>query len=118
MRQLQRLTHFLAAGLLLSGLSATMFAQKAPEDQNQRDRMTNQTTITGCLNKDASGTYTLTDEKTGEKTIVAGTPDLEKHSANHRVTLTGTTSTDPNGKSIFEVSKIKHMSASCKAESQ
>ena len=77
MRQLQRLTHFLAAGLLLLGLSATMFAQKAPEDQNQQTRMTNQATITGCLNKDASGTYTLTDEKTGEKTIVAGTADLD-----------------------------------------
>jgi hypothetical protein len=74
--------------------------------------------MTGCLNKDSSGAYTLTDEKTGTKTAVSGPGDLEKHSANHTVTLTGTEKKDPNGKVIFEVAKIQHVSASCKAPSQ
>src|SRR5689334_19728629 len=58
-------------------------------DEN-RDRMqAEQTSITGCLNKDSSGVYQITDEATGVKTTVSGTADLEKHSANHKVKLTG-----------------------------
>ena len=83
-----------------------------------QDPQKNETTMTGCLNKDSSGGYTLTDEKTGAKTAVTGPPDLEKHSANHTVTLTGTEKKDPNGKVMFEVTKIQHVSTSCKAPSQ
>ena len=114
MRQLQRLTRLLAAGLLLSGLSVCLFAQDPPA----QDRPAKATTITGCLNKDASGAYVLTDENTGTKTPITGTADLEKHSANHRVTLTGTTKTDPAGNPVFEVSKIQHMATTCKAPGQ
>jgi hypothetical protein len=77
-----------------------------------------ETTMTGCLSKDASGSYILADETSGVKTTVTGPSDLEKHSANHKVTLTGATKTDANGKSVFEVTKIQHVSASCKAPSQ
>lgn len=115
MRQL--MTRLLVLGLLVSGLCASrMFAQDQ-SDKSQRDRMKNETTITGCLNKDSSGNYTLTDEKTGVKTTVTGPSDLEKHSANHRVTLTGAEKTEA-GKAVFEVSKIQHLSTSCKAPSQ
>jgi hypothetical protein len=40
-----------------------VFAQ-AKDDNQQADRQKNETTITGCLTKDASGGYTLADEKT------------------------------------------------------
>jgi hypothetical protein len=101
-------------GLLLASFSAGIFAQDK-SDQSQRDRQKAETTMTGCLNKDA-GAFLLTDEKSGAKTAVTGAADLEKHSANHRVTLTGTAKTDASGKPIFEVSKIQHMGTSCKVQ--
>jgi len=116
MKKVQQLTRLLTIGLLLSG-SAVMFAQDQ-QDKDQRDRMNNAGTLTGCLNKDASGAYTLTDETTGVKTTVSGVPDLEKHSANHKVTLTGAAKTGADGKPIFEVSKLKHVSDTCKVPSQ
>jgi len=104
-------------GMLVSGLSVGIYAQEG-QDKNQRDRMSNSSTLTGCLNKDASGAYTLTDETTGVKTTVSGAPDLEKHSANHKVTLTGSSKTGADGKAIFEVTKLRHVSETCKAPSQ
>jgi hypothetical protein len=112
-----RSIQLVAAALLLSGLSTATFAQEK-SDKNQRDRQRSETALTGCLNKDASGAYTLTDEKSGAKTVVTGPADLEKHSANHRVTLTGATKADAGGTPVFEVSKIQHISTSCKAPSQ
>jgi len=116
MRQLH-LIRLLAAGLLLSGLSAGLFAQD-DQEKDKRDRTKTETTMTGCLNKDTSGDFVLTDEKTSVKTTVTGPADLEKHSANHRVTLTGAAKTDPSGKQVFEVTKIQHMATTCKAASQ
>jgi hypothetical protein len=115
MRPLQKVTRLLAAGLLLSGLSLAVFAQ---DQEKSRDRLKKETTMTGCLNKDTAGNYTLTDENTGVKTAVSGPTDLEKHSANHKVTLTGATKVDASGNPVFEVSKIQHVSPSCKAPSQ
>lgn len=70
------------------------------------------TTLTGCLSKgEAADTYLITDEKTGTKTQVAGTAELEKHSANHKVTLTGTRGSD----NTFTATKIQHVAASCQA---
>src|SRR5437762_1640782 len=107
-----RMTHLAVLGLMISGLFAgRMFAQ----DSNRRDRVKDETTMTGCLSKGSAGNYTLTDDKTGVKTTVTGPSDLEKHSANHKVTLTGTAKTDASGAPVFEVSKIHHVSASCKA---
>jgi hypothetical protein len=117
MRQLQKLTGLLAAGLFLSGFCISVFGQDQDE-KKQPDGLKQETTMTGCLTKDASGNYTLTDEKTAAKMTVTGPSDLEKHSAGHKVTLTGTTKTDASGNSAFEVSKIKHVSATCKAPSQ
>ena len=107
MRQMIRL---LACGLIVFGICANNVFAQAPQKS--------ETALTGCMNKDSSGGYTLTDEKTGAKTVVTGPSDLEKHSANHRVTLTGAEKTDTNGKTIFEVTKIQHVSTSCKAPSQ
>ena len=116
MTQFRRMTRLLAAGLMFSGLTVGMFAQDQEDkqkDKNERDRMA-ASTLTGCLNKDDSGGYMLTDESTGIKTAVTGAPDLEKHSANHKVSLTGMAKTDASGKSVFEVTKIKMVSATCK----
>jgi hypothetical protein len=117
MRKIQQVTRLLAIGLLLSGLSAGVFAQDQ-QDRNQRDRANTASTLTGCLSKDASGAYTLTDETTGVKTTVSGAADLEKYSSNNKVTLTGTAKTGADGKPIFEVSKLKHVSDTCKAPGQ
>jgi hypothetical protein len=117
MRNFQKAVRLLTAGLLFSGLCMTVFAQapQAQDDKNQRDRAANGSAITGCLSKDTSGGYVIADEKTGAKTTVMGSTDLEKHSANHKVTLTGAAKSDPSGKQVFEVSKVTHVSDSCKA---
>jgi hypothetical protein len=44
--------------------------------------------------------------------MVTGNADLEKHSGNHKVRLTGT-ETSSTGAPTLEVSKIQHISASC-----
>lgn len=115
MRQIRSAMRLLTAGVLLSGLSAIMFAQEAQDPKNQRDRLKDETAITGCLTKDASGSYMIADEKSGVKTTVTGSADLEKHSANHTVTLTGVTKNDASGKPVFEVSKVTHVANTCKA---
>jgi hypothetical protein len=119
MRQLGQVTRLLAAALLLSGLSVSIYAQEK-QDQGKRDRTKNEmTTMTGCLAKDATGGYVLTDEATGVKTAVIGPTDLEKHSANHKVTLTGAAKAGAaGGQPVFEVSKIQHVSPTCKAPAQ
>ena len=118
MREFYRIRRIGALGLAIAGLFAgTMFAQ-GPDDSNRRDRIKNETTMTGCLSKGSAGNYRLTDEKTGVMTTVTGPANLEQHSADHRVTLTGTTKTDASGNQVFEVSKIQHLSPSCKAPSR
>jgi hypothetical protein len=117
MRKFHQFTHLLAVGVLLTGLSAGLFAQDQ-QDKDQRDRMANATTLTGCLNKDASGAFMLTDETTGVKTTVTGAADLEKYSGNHKVTLTGAAKNDASGKPIFEVAKLKHVADTCKVPGQ
>ena len=69
--------------------------------------------MTGCLTKDASGEYVLANDA-GERVIVKGASDLEKHSANHKVTLHGTQKTE-NGKIIFEAEHVTHVANSCVA---
>jgi hypothetical protein len=69
--------------------------------------------MTGCLTKDATGQYTL--ESAGNRTPVRGTADLEKHSSNHKVTLHGSQKTT-DGKTVFEVEKLEHVSDTCVAE--
>ena len=72
-------------------------------------------TITGCLSKgERTGEYVLTDEKTGEKTIVKGLAELDKHAANHKVTLTGKRTTKGD-QTVFEATAIKHIAATCLA---
>jgi len=101
------------------GLSTVSFAQQPPaqpgqqRQQGERQR-TDDSTITGCLDKGTStGQYVLTD-KAGTKTnVTAGAGvELEKHAANHTVRLTGTKGTD----GTFTASKVEHVSATCQAK--
>ena len=69
--------------------------------------------VTGCLTKTTGGEYHLTDES-GKKVTVAGSADLEKHAANHRVILHGTSKME-GGKTIFRVDRIEHVADSCVA---
>lgn len=95
---------------ILVSLSPAAYSQDANRTNPREGK---ETTITGCLTKSANaGEYVLTDEKTGATTTVMGPSTLEKHSANHKVELTGTESTQ-GGKTMMHVSKIRHISDSC-----
>jgi hypothetical protein len=99
---------FLLAGVLL--------AQEPPKESTTA-KSQQETTLTGCLNKGAGpAQYVLTDQSTGNKTPVTGTSDLEQHAMNHTVKLTGGTRTD-NGRAVFTVTKVEHISATCAAPS-
>ena len=109
----------MAAGTLLS-LATGVFAQQADAPSGAQDKQKSAgaaTTMTGCLSKDATGSYVLTDENTGAKTTVTGVSDLEKHSANHKVTLTGS-SRENGGQQVFEATKLHHVSDTCKGKTQ
>jgi hypothetical protein len=69
-------------------------------------------TVTGCLTKGASaGQYTITDQKTGEKTPIAGPDQLDKY-VNQTVRLTGTMDSQGQEK-IFKPDSISQVSATC-----
>ncbi len=67
----------------------------------------------GCLTKDSAGSYMLQSED-GKKVEVMGSEDLEKHSANHKVILHGSEKTH-DGKTMFHVERVEHVSTSCSA---
>lgn len=85
--------------------------QQAPQQRGERQRTTDDSTLSGCLAKGTeTGQYVLTD-KAGTKTSVtaAAGVELEKHAANHTVRLIGSKGTDGS----FAVSKVEHVSATC-----
>jgi hypothetical protein len=96
--------------LFIAALSGGLMA--APQETKAPDKMGKETTVTGCLSKGAGDGYVLTNEKTGKTTTVTGPADLEKYSANHKVKLTGTSSTE-GGKRVLNVTKIDHISETC-----
>lgn len=98
--------------LAFFGISALSYAQQSDQD---RDRMksTRQSSITGCLVKgESSDQYVLTNPDTGDKIVVTGPAELEKHAANHTVKLTGTPSDD--GKTFTAV-RVQHISDTCQS---
>ena len=102
------------ASILFAGIAS---AQQEPGSRNRPAGK--ETSVTGCLTKSSDGGYVLTDEKTGKQITVTGSADLEKHSANHKVRLTGTES--GNGTSApmtMEVTRIQHISPTCSPESK
>jgi hypothetical protein len=96
-----------AALAALITLSLPSFAQ----DDKERDRMKQGSSVTGCLAKgDTPDQYVLSDQS-GQKIVVTGSSDdLSKHAANHTVKITGQPSAD--GKS-FTATKVEMISATC-----
>ena len=93
-------------------LCVLLLAVRAPALQ-QEDKANS--SLSGCLSKgERAGEYVLTDEKTGQKTIVVGPTDLEKHAANHEVTLIGKLTTRGEQR-IFEATAITHIANACLA---
>jgi len=116
MKLLKKLVSVSAMLLLVALVTSTLAAQQEGDANREAKGGAKATTMTGCLSKDSSGNFVLTDESTGVKTTVTGPADLEKHSANHKVKLTGSTKADTAGKSMFEVTKIQHVSETCSAK--
>jgi hypothetical protein len=96
--------------LLIAAVSGGLMAQDTPAP----GKMAKETSMTGCLSKGAGDGYVLTNEKTGRTVPVKGPSELEKHAANHKVKLTGTTTTE-GGKPVLNVTKIDHISETCEA---
>lgn len=99
---------FSTATVLLSG--SLTFAQEpdAPKPARGKER-----TMTGCLNKgaDVAQHYIFTDQRNGRKITVTGPADLEKHSTNHTVRITGAMTAK-----VFNVTKIEHVAATCEVK--
>jgi peptidoglycan biosynthesis protein MviN/MurJ (putative lipid II flippase) len=100
----------LLAAAALVAFSVPTFAQDKDKD-NDRDRMANQTSITGCLTKADTGEWMIADQSGAQLTVVSK-EDFSKH-ANHTVKLTGAPSAD--GKS-FNATKLEHVADSCQAK--
>jgi hypothetical protein len=93
--------------MLVCGVGA--FAQAdAPKPAKGKEM-----TMTGCLTKGADQPqhYTFVDQKTGRKWTVTGPADLEKHSANHTVRISGNSTAK-----VFTVTKVEHVAATCDAK--
>jgi hypothetical protein len=101
---------FIVGTLLLSTTVATAQDDKKAPTPAKGQEMT----ITGCLNKgaDTPQHYIFTDQKTGKKWTVTGPADLEKHSANHTVRLTGAQTAK-----VFAATKVEHVAATCEVKS-
>jgi hypothetical protein len=106
MKVTKKMLSVVAATLLSFG--GTMLAEEHDTKKGGKEQ-----TLTGCLSKgaDVAQHYTFMDQKSGKKWTVTGSADLEKHSANHTVKLTGS----PTAK-VFNVTKVEHVSATCDAK--
>jgi hypothetical protein len=98
--------------VLILALAGLLLAQNEKGEKGRAGDAGNSTTMTGCLTKGADQPqhYNFTDQATGKQWTVTGLADLDKHSANHTVKLTGS----PTAK-VFNVTKVEHVSATCQA---
>lgn len=99
--------------LLVAGLAVGCIAYgQSPSQPTAPQSDSGKMTVTGCLTKGASaGQYTMTDQKTGEKTSIAGPDELDKY-VNKTVQLIGTLSTQGQEK-VFKPESVSQVSASC-----
>jgi hypothetical protein len=110
-----RFVSFACVFALLVSSAPVLLGQDAAQERGKTGARGQETTVTGCLNKGSGDAqYMLTDSKSGTEMTVTGTTDLEKHSSNHTVKLTGTKSTE-GGKTTFTVTKVEHVSPTCQA---
>jgi hypothetical protein len=98
--------------VLVLAMAGLLSAQSEKGEKGRAGDTGSATTMTGCLTKGADQPqhYKFTDQASGKQWTVTGMADLEKHSANHTVKLTGT----PTAK-VFNVTKVEHVSATCQA---
>jgi hypothetical protein len=101
-------------------LAGFMYAQTPDKERPANDPNSpkvapggRETTLQGCLTKGTGqDAYVLKEDKTNTTVVVMGSADmLDKH-MNHTVTLTGTETTD-NGRQVFKVTNLTHVSATC-----
>jgi hypothetical protein len=100
----------LLTGLALGSVAYGQDPSQAAPPQGPSDA--GKMTVTGCLTKGATaGQYTITDQKTGEKTPIAGPDQLDKY-LNQTVKLTGTIASQGQEK-VFKPDSISQVSATC-----
>ena len=100
----------LLTGLVLGNIAYGQSPSQDPPPQKQSDG--SKVSVTGCLTKGAAaGLYTITDQKTGEKTSIAGPDQLEKY-LNQTVKLTGTVSGQGPDK-VLKPEAVDQVAASC-----
>ena len=100
----------LLTGLALANIAYGQSPSQDPPPQKQSDA--SKVSVTGCLTKGAAaGLYTITDQKTGEKTSIAGPDQLDKY-LNQTVKLTGTVSGQGPDK-VLKPEAVDQVAASC-----
>ena len=100
----------LLTGLALGSIAYGQSPSQATPPQGPSDA--GKMTVTGCLTKGAAaGQYTITDQKTGEKTPIAGPDQLDKY-LNQTVKLTGTVSGQGPDK-VLKPEAVDQVAASC-----
>ncbi|HTP30704.1 MAG TPA: hypothetical protein VMJ75_00930 [Candidatus Acidoferrales bacterium] len=96
------------------GLGSLAYGQATGQDQQSPPQTDSpKVSVTGCLAKSAGTTYTITDQKTGEKLPFEGPQQLDKF-VNQTVTLTGTMTTQGSNR-VFKPESINTVSPSCES---
>jgi hypothetical protein len=100
----------LLTGLALGSIAYGQDPSQAPPPQSPSDN--GKMTVSGCLTKGtAAGQYTITDQKTGEKTPIAGPDQLDQY-LNQTVKLSGTIASQGQEK-VFKPVSISRVSDTC-----
>jgi hypothetical protein len=102
----------LIAMSITASVQMSLVAAPGQEEEHEKGK---EMTMTGCLTKgtDVPQHFSFVDKKSGRKWTVTGTPDLEKHAANHTVRITGTATAH-----VFKVTKVEHVSDTCQAKDE
>ncbi|HTS63643.1 MAG TPA: hypothetical protein VMH28_16575 [Candidatus Acidoferrales bacterium] len=100
----------LALGTLVYGQATDQNPQSQPQQQQPQNDAP-KVSVTGCLAKSATTTYTITDQKTGDKFPFEGPQQLDRF-VNQTVTLTGTMRTEGSTK-VFKPETINSVSPTC-----
>ena len=102
----------LIAMSITASVQMSLVAAPGQEEEHEKGK---EMTMTGCLTKgtDVPQHFSFVDKKSGRKWTVTGTPDLEKHAANHTVRITGTATAH-----VFKVTQVEHVSETCQAKDE